>query len=160
MQRCWPKSKGVIDFAQSDLANCLGDLGRHDEALVIKREIYRKSRAALGDTHEETIILAINLSTSLAHANGSEAITLLRKTLPDTQRGLGDRHDFTFRVVGLFAEVVAQSATSREEVVEADALVEKYIQIVCQVLGRGHPLTQNFLLTSACLRSRLESFPA
>ena len=66
----------------------------------------------------------------------------------------------TLRIVGLFAELVKQSATSREEVVEADALVRKYIEIVRRVFGQKHPLARMFLDLSGDVRAKLESFPA
>ena len=146
---------------QSNCARCLHLLGRHDEAQLFERELYRKWRAALGATHEITILAAINLVESLAEGEAtSEALTLLRRVLPDAQRGLGERHNLTFRAAGLLADLVTQTATSREQMGEANALVQKYFETVRHAFGSGHPLVQSFLNLSEQVRAKLASFPA
>merc|ERR1712094_79941 len=45
-RRYWSHDKRAILIAETNLASCLGDLDRHNEALVLKREIYAKEVAS------------------------------------------------------------------------------------------------------------------
>ena len=42
--------------AQNNIATCLARLGRHNEALVLKRAIYTTEAASLGASHQDTIM--------------------------------------------------------------------------------------------------------
>ena len=94
-RRYWPHNEGSILIAQSGLASGLAALGRHDEALVLKREIYTRRVATLGVSHETTLLDGNNLAISLTKLElWDESITLQRdQLLPAARRSLGADHE-------------------------------------------------------------------
>ena len=54
VRRYWSQSEDAILTAQTNLAACLDELGRDDEALVLKREVYARRVATRGVSHERT----------------------------------------------------------------------------------------------------------
>ena len=53
-RRYWSRSKEAMLVAQESLANCLDDIGRHDEALMLRRAIYAGWVALRGVSRKET----------------------------------------------------------------------------------------------------------
>ena len=94
-------SNGVLT-AQAEVANCLCTIGREHDAHVIMCEIYNTRKAAKGPMDGQTITAALNYAGCLG-ASGAheEALKLLRKTLPDAQRALGESNDCTTRPGGM-----------------------------------------------------------
>ena len=95
--RDWSDEDWVIT-GQGNLANCLYELNRHDEALALNREIY--ASAALGVSNERTIMCGVNLASSLLGLElWDEAAPLLRdQLLPAARRSLGADHHLTLGV--------------------------------------------------------------
>ena len=99
--------------AQTNLAVCLGDLGRDDEALVLKREVYTRRVATLGASHENTFSSGNNLANSFNKLGlWSDAKTLLvDQLLPAARRSLGSDH----RVILCMNETLVAALTSNPE---------------------------------------------
>ena len=83
--------------AQTIISTCRSNLGQHDEALVLRREIYAKHVAMRGVSNENTIICGSNVVNSLLWLrNLDEAKLLLRdQLLPTARRSLGPDHELT-----------------------------------------------------------------
>ena len=95
-ERYCPNVRGVLT-AQGNLATCLGNLGRSDEAVILEREIYDRRVAMQGISHEETILTGNNLVGSLINLKRlEEAKSLLRdQLLPAARQSLGADHHIT-----------------------------------------------------------------
>ena len=55
---------GLLFFIGA-LGACFYKLGRHDEALVLRREVYARRLATLGNLEENTILAGCNVVCSL-----------------------------------------------------------------------------------------------
>ena len=89
----------AILTSQSNLASCFSDLGRHDEALVLKRAVYARKAALLGVSHKNTILSGVCLVATLKNLDLWDEVTELRdQLLPAARRSLGDDHDLTLRL--------------------------------------------------------------
>ena len=89
-RRYWSHDEQGILVAQIALANCLANIGRHDEALLLKREVY----AMGGTSHERTILSGTCLAASLLELElWDEAKTFVSDPLlPVARRSLGADH--------------------------------------------------------------------
>merc|ERR1712129_233308 len=96
-QRYWPDDKEIILINQSNVACCLTTLERHDEALVLEREMYAKKVATLGVSDGSTIQSGLNLSHSMNTLGlWHESRSLIRdQLLPAARQSLGADHDCT-----------------------------------------------------------------
>mmetsp|Transcript_15463 Transcript_15463/g.46384 ORF Transcript_15463/g.46384 Transcript_15463/m.46384 type:complete len:127 (-) Transcript_15463:50-430(-) len=97
MRRYWPHAKEDMLGAQSNIAGCLGSLGRDVEALVLIRDIYAGFVATLGLSHENTLGFGNNLVLSLDRCKlWDESKSLLRdQLLPASRQSLGADHNVT-----------------------------------------------------------------
>ena len=78
--------EGILKF-RSSIAICLEELGRSEEALRIKMEIYTQHVKILGTCHESTLIAALNLSQGLiTNGNCTAAAKFLRDRMPEDRR--------------------------------------------------------------------------
>ena len=100
VRRYWSHDRKAVFTAQSYLAGCLDELGRYDEALVLKREVHNEFVALFGDSHENTIVSGINIAVSLLNLGlCDESKFLLRdKLLPVARRSLGADHALTLKL--------------------------------------------------------------
>jgi len=92
----WTHKEEEILDAQDSVADCLCDLGRHDEALVLWREIYARRVDTLGVSHETTIdsqnVNAICLDKMGRH---DEALVLRRVIYAKSVATRGVSHEST-----------------------------------------------------------------
>ena len=91
VRRFWPHNEGGILVTQSNIANCLGQLGRHDAALTLERKIYAKRVAMFGTSHQGTILAGTNQAITLSKlALFDEAKHSIRdQLLPVARQSLG-----------------------------------------------------------------------
>merc|ERR1712194_634740 len=64
-RRYWSFDEENILIAKCNYANCLDELRRHDEAIVLYREIHAKFRTTHCLSHEFTMANGVNLSAIL-----------------------------------------------------------------------------------------------
>ena len=99
LNRRYNGDANAVIAAQTNLTNCLTQLGRRDEALALSREIYENRAAMLGASHEDTILSGVNLSSSLRDLGRFDEVkSLVRdKLLPAARQTLGADHNFTLK---------------------------------------------------------------
>ena len=155
---------------QNELAMCYDHLGRHEDALQVKRKILADNERLVGPDHPTTVILALNLASCLTKSSTltkevpsqeelTEAKTLLRGALERSRRSrlVGPNHDLTFKIMGSLAQCLTLGRTaghpssSSADLHEAIEILEDATPRARRVLGRGHPGTQQleFELESA-----------
>ena len=145
MRRYFPYEQDIILAGQNNIALRLDDVGRGDEALELKREIYASRLALDGKSNEGTLIAALNLIVSFTNAlRLSEAKRMLREQLPIATRVLGKDHDVTLSlqrnvVIGLLRD----EKSTRQETLQAEKLAKDMLVRLRRVYGAQHPLTRN-----------------
>jgi tetratricopeptide (TPR) repeat protein len=130
-----------ILVAQTNLATTYGRLGREEQALRLKRDVYSGLLKLDGDVNS-TFRAANNYADSLTHlTRHKEAKTLLRKTIPVARRVLGDNDETTLRLRWNYAETLYSDPDATiEDLREAVTILEETDRTARRVLGNAHPI--------------------
>jgi len=109
----------------------------------MQRDVYSGRLKLLGEEHIGTLSAACNYATGLkALKRSEEAKALLRKTMPVTQRVLGQNHDLMLRMRLCYAFVLdADAGASLADLREAVQMLEETERTSRRVLGGAHPFT-------------------
>ena len=145
---------------QGNLAITYRNLGRNEEALSLRRDVYSGFLKLKGEEHEEALRAANNYAYSLIQLQRfDEAKLVLRKTIPVARRVLGEGDDVTLRMRGIYAQsLYADPAATLDDLREAVTILEDTARIARRVLGCAHPTTAgieyNLQNARAMLRAR------
>ena len=126
----------------------------------MERDVYFGRVKLHGEEDEETLIAALNYSSSLVELRRFEKVkSLLRRTTPVAQRVLGANHDHTLRMRSIYARTLYINAgATLDELRESVTTYEDVGRIARRVLGGSHPLTRSIeddlLNAQATLRAR------
>jgi hypothetical protein len=159
MRRRVGSSEYNIVVLQSNLAHTYEKLGRLEEALPLRRDVFFGFLKLCGIEHEDTLGAAYNCATSLlALQHFGDVKSLLRDIVPVARRTLGS-HELTLRIRWLHAEALYKDpAATLDDLREAVATLEEIERIARRVLGGAHPLTEaiehNVEKSRAALRAR------
>ena len=127
--------------AQSNLASAYHYLGRLEEALRMRQEVYSGSLKLNGEENSNTLMAANNYAhglVSLQHYE--EAKALLRKMMPVARRVLGDSIDLTLKLRWSYAMALyADPAATLDELREAVTTLEETERTARRVFGGAHP---------------------
>ena len=129
--------------AQSNLANSYGALGRGEEALRLKRDVYSGRLELNGEEHEKTLLVANNYAASLKELGRfEEARSLLRKTIPVARRVLGEGDRLTLKMRMIYAKALYKDdAATLDDLREAVTTLVETERTARRVLGGAHPVT-------------------
>jgi hypothetical protein len=130
---------------QSNLANTYQAIGRSNEALqMMRRDVYLGILKLKGNESIDTLRAACNYAAGLSGSNLSEETkALLRKMTPAARRVLGESHDFTFTMRGLYATALYMDASATlDDLRESVATFEDTARIARRTLGSAHPTTE------------------
>ena len=147
-------------IAQCNLACTYRVLGRHEEALQMKRDVYSGRLKLNGEEHEETLMQAYNYAVSLYGLQRyEETKALLRKTMPVARRVLGELHRLALKMRWLYARVLYEDdGATLDDLREAVTTLEDVERTARRVLGGVHPFTKGIEETlqssQAALRAR------
>jgi hypothetical protein len=119
-------------------------LGRVEEALCVKRDVYSGRLKLNGEEHYKTLVAANNYADSLTRSERfEEARSLLRKTLPVARRILGDNGEVTLLMRSIYAKALYDDPTATlDDLHEAATTLEDTQRIARRVLGGAHPFTK------------------
>ena len=149
---------------QGNLANTYLALGRTQDALRLRRDVYSGYLRALGEEKESTLSAAINLAMSLKDLSRfDEAKAFLRKVMPVARRKLGES-DLMFSMRSTYAKSLYQDpAATLGDLSEAVKTIEEIEPTARRVLGGAHPITtgieQNLQDARAALRAHQAPSP-
>ena len=132
-----------ILVVQTNLANTYQELGRLQEAMCLRRDVYSGRLKLNGKEHGETIREASNYASTLIELKRfAEMKPLIRKLLPVARRVLGESHEVTLktRYFSALALFNADGATLDDRL-EAATTLEDTERIARRVFGGAHPLT-------------------
>jgi tetratricopeptide (TPR) repeat protein len=141
---------GAAEFTilgmQNNLAVTYENLGRLEEALRLKLEVYSGSLKVNGIEHKDALIAANNYAWGLIQLERFEEVkALLRKTMPVARRVLGESHELTFKLNWIYGRALYRGpAATFEDRSEAVTTLEDAGRTARRVLGGAHPLASSF----------------
>ena len=143
MRRRVGSSEYNILVVQGNLAHNYAKLGRLDEALLLKRDVYSATLKLHGEEREDTLREADNYASSLNSMNRfEEAKALLRKMMPVARRVLGENDETTIRMRWTCGQVLyLDPSATLDDLHEAATTLEDTASTARRVLGGPHPLT-------------------
>ena len=132
-------------ITQGNLANTYEDLGRLDQGLSMRQEVYSGHLNLNGEEHPDTLREAGNYAESLKDLKRyGEAKALLRKTIPVARRVLGKSHDLTLVMKKVYADALYRGAgATLDELRESVTTLEDTERIRRRVFGGSHPTTSS-----------------
>jgi len=133
-----------IIAAQSNLAISYRRLGRLEEALRLREDVYAGNLKLYGEEGEDTILEALNYSALLLNLKRfQEAKSLLRKMIPVARRVLGNNDQSMLRMRNNYAGALyADPASTLDDLREAVTTLEDTERIARRVLGGAHPIAK------------------
>ena len=127
---------------QGNLAITYEALGRPDEAILMKRDVYFGRLKLRGEEHNQTLFAAYNYANLLVHLERyAEAKALVLKTMHVARRVIGDDHELTLRLRANYAIALhCDQGATLDDLREALTTLEETERIAQRVLGSAHPL--------------------
>ena len=128
---------------QSTLASSYQILGRNDDVLRMRRDVYFGRLKLYGKEDSHTLLEANNYGAGLVNSGRfGEARSLLRKTIPVARRVLGDNDKVTLRMrMNYVAALCKDDGATVDHFREAVTTYEELERTARRVLGGSHPLT-------------------
>ena len=148
MERRLGASTYNILVVQGNLAMTYSKLGRDEEALQLKRDVYYGFVKLYGEENEKTLSVALNYAlTNFSLKRFEDVKALLRKLLPVARRVLGESHDLTLRMrINYAMALYVDTSATLDDIREAVTTLEDTTRIGRRVLGGAHPLLEAFEL--------------
>ena len=142
---------GAILDAQCNLAMTYAALGRHNEALSLRQDVYSGRSKLEGEEHAETLQAALNYAASLGDLKRfGEVKALLRKIMPVARRVLGENHVDTLKMRWSYATALyAADDATLDDLREAVTALEDVERTARRLFGGAHPHTVQL---ERCLR--------
>ena len=130
--------------AQSNLAATYHELGRREQALCVRRDVYSGTLKLHGEEHYDTLREACNYATTLVTLERfEEAKSLLHRTLPVTRRVLGECDQFTLLMRWSYALALFYAdGSTLDDLREAVTALEDTTRTARRVFGNAHPTTE------------------
>ena len=130
-------------LVQGNLAMTYEKLGRVEEALPMRRDVYSGSLKLHGEESEETLTTANNYANCLFGLKRfEEAKALYRKIEPVARRVLGENNDLTIRMRMVYASALyIDTDATLDDLREAVTRLEETERTTRRVFGSAHPIT-------------------
>jgi hypothetical protein len=130
---------------RSNLANAYQMLGRTEQAMLMRRDVYSglSKPESYGEEHVITLMAANNYASTLCSLKRfEEARSLLCRTMPVARRVLGENHEATLKMRSTYAEALCRDdSATLDDVREAVTTFEEIEPTARRVLGGANPLT-------------------
>ena len=141
---------------QSNLANTYETIGRLEEALSLRQELYSGRLKSQGEQHRATLVAASNYASTLFTLKRfEEAKSLMRKTIPVAQRVVGESNELTLKMRLVYADALYKDdGATLDDLREAVTMLKETVQTARRVLGGTHPLVAEIQVS---LRAALDA---
>ena len=162
MRRRLGDSEENILVLQCNLATSYHMVGRREEALRVRQNVYSGRLRLDGEDHQMTLNAANNYAASLnSLKRRGEAKSLLLKTMPVARRVLGENDIHTLKMRWAYAHTLCYGeGATVDDVREATTTLEETERVARRVFGGAYPLTvqiESYLRkVRAALRAREE----
>ena len=145
MLRLGTSANNILD-TQNNISCTYYKLGRFEQALRMRQDVYSGRLKLSGEEHYDTLIAANNCAHSLVDLRRfEEAKTLLRKNVLVARRVLGESHITTLKMRWIYAEALYyDTGATLDDLREAATTLEDVVRTARRVLGGSHPLTPKF----------------
>ncbi len=145
MKRVFPFIAPVaIIMCKDNISTCYDNLGRYDEALALKRELYTSWLRLAGPKGVDTYRAALNLAIVLLRRpeeNASEAKSFLGEVLPRAERALGPDHNHTLEMRVMLGDATHKAPDATlDDCREAEKNLQDVIRRYRRRFGDAHPL--------------------
>ena len=143
MERRLGASEDDLLATQTNLAGIYAELGHHEKAQSMERDVYSARLRLDGEEHEKTLRAANNYADSLmALERFDEAKSLMRKTIPVARRVLGEGTRLTLKTRWNYAKALYRNASATlDDLREAVATLDELTRTARRVLGGTNPVT-------------------
>ena len=137
----WGISWSILT-TQGNIAMSLTALGRFEEAVRMRQEVYSGLLKLNGEEDESTLKAAMNHAASLVSLKRFEEFkSLMRKMIPVARRALGESNDTTLRMRSSYANALCEDTDATlDDLREAVTTLEDTARIARRVFGGAHPL--------------------
>ena len=127
---------------RANLAMTYGKLGRNEESLRIRRDVYSGRLQLHGEEHEQTLLAANNYANSLVRLERFEEVkALLSKKIPVARRILRDGHEITLKMRWNYGRALYEDPDATlDNLREAVATLEETERTARRVVGGAHPI--------------------
>ena len=144
---------------QSNLANTYQRLGRDEEALRVRRDVYSATLKLEGEEHKNTLVAALNYVASLHDLKRfEEAKARMRKAIPVARRVLGEGDRLTLKIKWNYARALYEDdAATLDDLRKAVTMLEETARTARRVLGGAHRVTEG---TECALQEAREALRA
>ena len=144
---------------QGNLASSYEELGRREEALRIRRDVYSGLLKLYGEEHGDTLGEASNYAATLKDLRRfEEAKEVLRKMIPVARRVLGASHINTLRVRWIYAQTLYKDdAVTLDDLREAVSTLEEIEPTARRILGPANPTAVGFEISLRDARKLLSA---
>ncbi len=143
MRRVGAPARSILSM-QNNLAIAYQNLGRFEESLRLRREVYSGRLKFNGKQHSDTFIAALNYASTLSRSElqrFEETKSFLVPLIPVARRALGESDDTTLKMRSLHARVLyTDPGSTLDDIREAVTTLEDTTRITRRVLGGAHPL--------------------
>ena len=140
---------------QSNLATTYESLGRVDEGLRMRRDVYSGTVRIHGEESEYTLQEAFNFAATLFDLKRHREVkALMRKMIPVARRVFGEGRDLTLRMQLINARALYADAATLDNVREALTTLEDTERTTRRVMGGAHPLVAEIGVALQEARSR------
>ena len=137
-------SERNILIVQGNLAGAYEMVGREEDALRARRDVYFGLLRLNGELDPDTLREANNFADSLCCRDHlDEAKLLLRKTIPLARRVLGEGSEVTLRMRRNYARTLSSGGDTLDDLSEAVDTLEDVERIARRVLGDAHPFIES-----------------
>ena len=143
-RRLGASEEGML-IAQHNLANTYQVIGRLEQALRMRQDVYSGRLKLNGEEHEATLTAANNYADTLVNLKHfEESKSLMLKMIPVARRALGEGHRLTLKMRLNYAQTLfADTAATLDDLREAVSTLEDTTRTAWQVFGGAHPLTES-----------------
>ena len=144
-RRLGASANNILDI-QNNLACTYYKLGRFEQALRMRQDVYSGRLKLGGEESDRTLSAASNVAHSLNGLQRFEAAkTLLRKNVPVARRVLGDSNYTTLRMRWSYAvALVNVDGSTLDDLRGAVTTLEETERTARRVLGGSHPIMPQF----------------
>ena len=141
MRRFGASERNIL-AVQGSLAITYGSLGRKEEALQMRRNVYSERLKLDGEENRDTLTEANNYGVSLLDLGRyEEAKPLFRKAIPIALRVLGEGDELGLGMRLNYGQVLCHDGATLDDLREAVTTLEETERTARRVFGGAHPLT-------------------
>ena len=157
-ERYWSRDENAVLAAKANLASCLANVGRHEEALRLRRDVYARSSILHGSASDDALLDAANLASSLIVSQAfDEVIPFLRERILVANQAFGPDHVRALDLAAFLSEALRLNPdATRADLSESESILVNVLQRQRRVLGPAHPNTKNSEQALSFIRESLE----